>query len=63
MLAVGDKLLFIHGENSRDISSRNITVMLYLGALWFYISTTRAFREFEAISHAPLSRDTLFFHI
>ena len=34
---------FIHGENSWDIRSRNITVMLYLGARWSYISATHAF--------------------
>ena len=34
----------IHGENSRDIRSRNIAVILYLGECWFYISATYAFR-------------------
>ena len=31
------------GQNSRDIRSRNITVILYFGKWWFYISATHAF--------------------
>ena len=45
-----NKIDCLHGENSRDIISRNITVILYLG-------------DFEARSHAPLSRDMFFFRI
>ena len=36
-------MVFPHGENSRDIRSQNITVMLYLRARWSYISATHAF--------------------
>ena len=36
--------LKLHGQNSRDIRSRNIMVILSLGERWSYISVNHAFR-------------------
>ena len=52
----------LHGENSWDISSRNITVMLYLGALWSYISATRAFRAWVSRVRVRIIHNFRIFH-
>ena len=61
--------------NTRTYTERTPEILVHGTLRWCYISAhcdlisqrpvifEHGSREFEAISHAPLSRDTLFFHI